>query len=211
MTDPLPHPLRSDASDNRERILDAARALFATEGLKVPMREIARHAGVGPATLYRHFPTKQMLATEAFTDEMRACRAIVDEGQAEPDPWRGFCLVIERTCELHARSRGFTEAFMSTFPDAIDFVAEREYALRSMAELAHRAKDAGHLRPDFVLDDLVMMIMAHRGIHTTSKGARIAASRRFAALVIQAFQASPRRSPLPPVARLAPAAPSKIT
>ncbi|MBL1114306.1 TetR/AcrR family transcriptional regulator [Streptomyces sp. 110] len=211
MTDPLPHPLRSDASDNRERILDAARALFATEGLKVPMREIARHAGVGPATLYRHFPTKQMLATEAFTDEMRACRAIVDEGQAEPDPWRGFCLVIERTCELHARSRGFTEAFMSTFPDAIDFVAEREYALRSMAELAHRAKDAGHLRPDFVLDDLVMMIMAHRGIHTTSKGARIAASRRFAALVIQAFQASPQHSPLPPVARLAPAAPSKIT
>ncbi|MBI0381596.1 helix-turn-helix transcriptional regulator, partial [Streptomyces albiflaviniger] len=102
MTDRLPHTLRSDASDNRERILDAARALFATEGLKVPMREIARHAGVGPATLYRHFPTKQMLATEALRDEMRVCRAIVDEGRGEPDPWRGFCLVIEKTCELHA-------------------------------------------------------------------------------------------------------------
>ncbi|MCQ8187208.1 TetR/AcrR family transcriptional regulator [Streptomyces rugosispiralis] len=211
MTDRLPHPLRSDASDNRERILDAARALFATEGLKVPMREIARHAGVGPATLYRRFPTKQTLATEAFTDEMRACRAIVDEGRAEPDPWRGFCLVIERTCELHARSRGFTEAFMSTFPDAMDFVAEREYALRSIAELAHRAKDTGHLRPDFVLDDLVMMLMANRGIHTASKAGRVAASRRFAALVIQAFQASPQHSPLPPVARLASAAPGKIT
>ncbi|WP_413812211.1 TetR/AcrR family transcriptional regulator [Streptomyces sp. OE57] len=208
MTDRLPHTLRSDASDNRERIIDAARALFATEGLKVPMREIARHAGVGPATLYRRFPTKQMLATEAFTDEMRACRAIVDKGRAEPDPWRGFCLVIEKTCELHARSRGFTEAFMSTFPDAMDFVAEREYTLRSIAELAHRAKDTGHLRPDFVLDDLVLMLMANRGIHTTSKAARVAASRRFAAFVIQAFQASPQHSPLPPVARLAPAAPA---
>ncbi|MEU8877537.1 helix-turn-helix domain-containing protein [Streptomyces javensis] len=211
MTDRLPHTLRSDASDNRERILDAARALFATEGLKVPMREIARHAGVGPATLYRRFPTKQTLATEAFTDEMRACRAIVDKGHAEPDPWRGFCLVIQRTCELHARSRGFTEAFMSTFPDAMDFVAEREYALRSIAELARRAKDAGHLRPDFVLDDLVLMLMANRGIHTASEGTRVAASRRFAALVIQAFQASPQHSPLPPVARLAPAAPGRIT
>ncbi|WP_445518903.1 TetR/AcrR family transcriptional regulator [Streptomyces sp. NEAU-174] len=211
MTDRLPHTLRSDASDNRERILDAARALFATEGLKVPMREIARHAGVGPATLYRHFPTKQMLATEALRDEMRVCRAIVDEGHGEPDPWRGFCLVIEKTCELHARSRGFTEAFMSTFPDAMDFAAERAYALRSMAELAHRAKDAGHLRPDFVLDDLVLMLMANRGIHTSSKAARVAASRRFAALVIQAFQASPQHSPLPPVARLASAAPGEIT
>ncbi|MBA6440415.1 TetR/AcrR family transcriptional regulator [Streptomyces sp. GMR22] len=211
MTDRLPHTLRSDASDNRERILDAARELFATEGLKVPMREIARHAGVGPATLYRHFPTKQMLATEALRDEMRVCRAIVDEGHGEPDPWRGFCLAIEKTCELHARSRGFTEAFMSTFPDAMDFAAERAYALRSMAELAHRAKDAGHLRPDFVLDDLVLMLMANRGIHTSSKAARVAASRRFAALVIQAFQASPQHSPLPPVARLAPAAPGEIT
>ncbi|MGW4073205.1 TetR/AcrR family transcriptional regulator [Streptomyces asiaticus] len=211
MTDRLPHTLRSDASDNRERILDAARALFATEGLKVPMREIARHAGVGPATLYRHFPTKQMLATEALRDEMRVCRAIVDEGHGEPDPWRGFCLVIEKTCELHARSRGFTEAFMSTFPDAMDFAAERAYALRSMAELAHRAKDAGHLRLDFVLDDLVLMLMANRGIHTSSKAARVAASRRFAALVIQAFQSSPQHSPLPPVARLAPAAPGEMT
>ncbi|SED60834.1 DNA-binding transcriptional regulator, AcrR family [Streptomyces melanosporofaciens] len=210
VTDRLPHPLRSDALDNRGRILDAARALFATEGLNVPMREIARHAGVGPATLYRRFPTKQMLATEAFADEMRACHVLVDEGLAEPDPWRGFCHVIEKTCELHARSRGFTEAFMSTFPDAMDFAAERAYAVKSIAELAHRAKDAGHLRPDFVLDDLILMLMANRGIHTTSQATRVAASRRFAALVIQAFRASPQHSPLPPVARLAPAAPGKI-
>jgi len=78
--DRLPHTLRSDALDNRERILDAARALFSADGLDVPMREIARCAGVGPATLYRHFPTKQVLATEAFADQLRACRTIVDDG-----------------------------------------------------------------------------------------------------------------------------------
>ena len=63
MTEQLPQKLRSDAEDNRDRILESARVLFAREGLTVPMRAIARHAGVGPATLYRRFPTKQLLAT----------------------------------------------------------------------------------------------------------------------------------------------------
>ncbi|WUV04492.1 TetR/AcrR family transcriptional regulator [Actinoallomurus sp. NBC_01490] len=203
----MPHMLRSDALDNRERILDAARALFAAEGLNVPMREIARRAGVGPATLYRRFPTKQLLLTEAFTDEMRACHAIVEEGLAEPDPWRGFCLLLERICEQHARNRGFTAAFMSALPDAMDFAADRERVLKSIAELAGRAKETGRLRPDWVLDDLFLMLMANRGIHAPSTAARVAASRRFAALMIQAFQVSPERSPLPPVARLAPLEP----
>ena len=61
----------------------------------------------------------------------------------------------------------------------------------AVAELARRAKKAGHLRPDFVLDDLIVMLMANDGIHATSPAARVAASRRFAALAIQAFQASP--------------------
>jgi hypothetical protein len=65
----------------------------------------------------------------------------------------------------------------------------REYALNSVAELARRARDAGHLRPGFVLDDLILMLMANDGIHATSPATRVAASRRFAALAIQAFQA----------------------
>ncbi|MEV5748432.1 helix-turn-helix domain-containing protein [Actinoallomurus sp. NPDC052308] len=207
VTAPLPHSLRSDALDNRERVLDAARALFAAEGLNVSMREIARRAGVGPATLYRRFPTKQMLVTEVFTEEMRACHAIVEEGRADPDPWRGFCLVIERLCELHASNRGFTEAFMSTFPDAMDFAAGREHALNSIAELAHRAKDTGHLRHDFVLDDLILMLMANRGVRATSMATQVTASRRFAALMIRAFRALPEGSPLLPAARSAPAEP----
>jgi AcrR family transcriptional regulator len=191
----LPHKLRSDALDNRERILGAARAAFVAEGMNVPMREIARRAGVGPATLYRHFPTKQLLATEAFTDQVCACRAIVDEGLADPDPWHGFRLVIEKVCELHARNRGFAAAFRSAFPHAMDVTAGRDYALNSVAELARRAQQAGHLRPDFVLDDLILMIMANDGIRATSPAAQAAASRRFAALAIQAFQVPPQPSP----------------
>jgi hypothetical protein len=72
-------------------------------------------------------------------DQLHACRAIVDGGCADPDPWRGLCLVIERICELHARDRGFTEAFLSTYPGVKDVAAGREYTLKAVAELARRA------------------------------------------------------------------------
>lgn len=208
MTDRLPHSLRSDAEDNRARVLEAAAELFADDGLAVPMREIARRAGVGPATLYRRFPTKEALVTEVFTTQMRRCRAIVDEGLAAPDPWQGFCLVIEEICALHALDRGFTAAFLATFPKAIDFSADREYALRSLAGLARRAKESGDLRPDFVMDDLTLVLMANDGIRAVSPAARVAASRRFAALAIQAFRATPSATPIPPPGRLAFTAPA---
>ncbi|MFE3053389.1 TetR/AcrR family transcriptional regulator [Nocardia sp. NPDC059239] len=207
MTARLPHTLRSDARANRERILDAARAVFVTDGLEVPMRTIARRAEVGPATLYRHFPTKQMLVAEAFTDQMLACRTLVDEGLADPDPWHGFCLTLEKLCELQARDHGFTAAFMSTYPHAMDFTAIRTAALTGAAELIRRAKDTGRLRPDIVLDDLVLMIMANNGIQASTPAARIAASRRFATLMIQAFRTSPTSASLPPAPRLMPAMP----
>ncbi|MFJ9041799.1 TetR/AcrR family transcriptional regulator [Streptomyces sp. NPDC102406] len=203
MTDPSPHSLRSDAADNRARILEAARTLFSAEGLDVPMREVARRAGVGPATLYRRFPTKQVLVAEAFADQLNACRVIVDEGCAEPDPWRGLCQVIERICELHARDRGFTEAFLSTFPEGADVDASREYTVAAVAALAQRAKEAGRLRSDFVLDDLILILMANKGIRAMSGATQVMASRRFAALAIQAIEAHPGRTPLPPAVRLA--------
>jgi hypothetical protein len=68
----------------------------------------------------------------------------------------------------------------------MDITAGREYALDSVAELARRAKKAGHLRPGFVLDDLILVLMANDGIRATSPAARVAASRRFAALAILA-------------------------
>lgn len=202
MPDRLPHTLRSDARDNRERILSVARTAFAAAGLDVPMREIARRAEVGPATLYRRFPTKEALVTEAFAEQMTACTAAVDEGLADPDPWHGFCHMIEKVCALHALDRGFTAAFISAFPHAIDFTATRERALRSVAELASRAKAAGRLRPDFVLDDLILVLMANSGIRATSPAAAMAASRRLAALLLRGFSVEPAAPPLPPAVRL---------
>ncbi|MEU5770367.1 helix-turn-helix domain-containing protein, partial [Streptomyces asoensis] len=175
------------------------------EGLSAPMREVARHAGVGPATLYRHFPAKQTLIAETFAEQRRACHAAVRDALADPDPWNGFRSLIERICELHAHSRGFADAFMTAFPEAMDFAADREQTLRAVAELARRAQETGRLRPGFVVDDLVLMLLAHRGLQGTPRAARATASRRFAAYVIEAFRAAPEAgasTPLPPAPHL---------
>lgn len=206
MTHHLPQSVRSDARDNRIRILDAARTVFGEEGLSAPMREVARQAGVGPATLYRHFPTKQALIVETFAEQRRECHAAVRDALAESDAWSGFRSLVERICELHAQSRGFADAFMTAFPEAMDFTADREQTLRAVGELARRAQEAGRLRPGFVLDDLILMLTAHRGLQDTPRTARLTASRRFAAYMIEAFHATAPETdsptPLPPPPQL---------
>ncbi|SMG44673.1 transcriptional regulator, TetR family [Agreia pratensis] len=188
MAEQLPHLLRSDAQDNRDRVLDAARALFSERGLDVPMRVIAREAGVGPATLYRRFPTKQTLVDEAFIDELATCRRIVEESCADPDPWRGFASAIERLCVLNARNQGFVNAFMSANPEAEMFTEHRVSLQRQLAHLAQRAKRAGALRRDFVMDDLVLVLLAGRGLSSVLPSSREARALRFAELAIDAFR-----------------------
>ncbi|MEU0885225.1 helix-turn-helix domain-containing protein [Lentzea sp. NPDC005914] len=181
MTRNLTQNLRSDAQDNRDRILAVARETFAAEGLDVPMREVARRAGVGPATLYRRFPTKEALVVEAFSEQMAACTAAVDEGLAHPDPWQGFRRTVERVCLIHVLDRGFAAAFTSAYPRAIDFAAVREQAFRSLTELIGRAKVTGELRADFSVDDMMLLFMAAGGVrHGTP-----AVARRLATLFLE--------------------------
>ncbi len=190
MTEQMPHMLRADARDNRDRILDAARALFAERGTDVTMRAIARRAAVGPATLYRRFPTKQTLVDEVFADELRACRGIVEDGCADADPWRGFSSVIERLTVLNSRNQGFVDAFMSEHPELDTFAAHRATLFRMLAELARRAQQAGRLRRDFAVGDLVLMLHAGRALASLPPSGREAAARRFAVLAIDAFRES---------------------
>jgi AcrR family transcriptional regulator len=190
VTGSLPRFRRSDARDNRERLLDAARAVFAAAGLTAPMREIARHAGVGPATLYRHFPTKEQLFAEAFAERLHARYAVVEDGLADANAGRGLCRVIERLGELYARDRGTTAAFVSVFPGALDFTADRERALKSLAELVRRARDAGQVRPETTLDDVVLVLRAAGGIQAATPAARVAAVRRFTTIALNGLRAA---------------------
>ncbi|WP_367128846.1 TetR/AcrR family transcriptional regulator [Saccharothrix sp. HUAS TT1] len=191
--------LRADARQNRDRIITSAREVFATSGLDASMTEIARRAGVGVATLYRRFPTKASLVTEVFAEQLEACTSAVHVAADDPDPWRGFCRVVEELCEMQARDRGFSAAFLAAFPDAVAVDEKRAAAEAAFSHLVARAKEAGALRPDFTADDLTLLLMANNGLVTDSVDAAVSASRRLVAYFVQAFQA---RGPLPPPVRL---------
>ncbi|MFG1605761.1 TetR/AcrR family transcriptional regulator [Actinoplanes sp. NPDC049265] len=202
MTEQLVGKLRSDARDNRDRIVEAAREAFASDGLDVPMREVARRAGVGLATVYRRFPTKEALLTAAFAEQMQACERVLDEALTVPDPWAGLCRAIDKVLALHALDSGFARAMTAQYPRVFDFADGRDRSLRKLLGLMRRAKESGGLRPDVVLEDVVLAMMANDGIRAESPELRLAATRRFAALMLQSFSARPVPLPLPPAVRL---------
>ncbi|MFJ4838080.1 TetR/AcrR family transcriptional regulator [Streptomyces sp. NPDC088746] len=198
---PSGESLRADARENRERILRAAREAFAAQGIDVPVAAVARRAGVGVATLYRRFPTRDALVTEAFAEELTHCVSVLDEGLADPDPWRGFCTVIEQVCLMQAVDRGFTQAFLTEFPGQAGFAFERTRAEERLALLVQRAKDAGGLRRDFDPSDITLLLLANCGVAVGSGEEAAAASRRLAAYLLHAFRAD-GATPLPPPASL---------
>ncbi|GAA1097766.1 TetR/AcrR family transcriptional regulator [Streptomyces javensis] len=195
--------MRSDAASNRRRVLETARALFVSRGLDVPMATIARHAGVGVATLYRRFPTREALVGEVFSDEFATCAAIVDDALADDDAWRAFRRTIETVCASQTRDREFNDALLSTFPDVAGFERERLRLEEGFAEVVRRAKAAGRLREDFDVSDLSLVFLANRGVIGDPATAP-AASRRLVAHLLRSFEAGraePAR-PLPPPAPL---------
>ncbi|MFC7304555.1 hypothetical protein ACFQVC_10055 [Streptomyces monticola] len=133
-----------------------------------------------------------------FAGQLGDCVSVVDDALADPDPWRGFRTVIEKVCAMHVADRGFSAAFLTAFPDAVDFERERERAERGFAVLAQRAKDAGRLRPDFDSSDLALVLTANSGVATASPEAAAAASRRLVALLLQSFSTGDADEPLPP-------------
>ncbi|MEE2039288.1 helix-turn-helix domain-containing protein [Nocardiopsis sp. CT-R113] len=190
--------LRSDARHNRHRILEAAREAYRERGIDVPMVAIARRAGVGTATLYRRFPTREALVAEVFADEMAECAGAVDEALADPDPWRGFCSVITKVCSMQAADRGFTDAFLAAFPDSAEFGERRARAEGGLAELVRRAKEAGRLRADFAQADLVLLLLANGGVVTDTRETTEAASRRLVAYLLRSFESTAGAGSLPP-------------
>jgi AcrR family transcriptional regulator len=191
--------LRVDAERNRARMITAAREVFADQGLRAPMSEVARRAGVGVATLFRRFPTKADLVTAVFAAKMTAYADAVEDALADPDPWQGFCTYIERVCAMQAADRGFTDVLTVTFPSAKTFEADRDRAGIGFAELIARAKAAGRLRADFAHQDMVMVLMANAGVLVGTASAAQDTWRRFVAYQLQSFAAE-AAAPLPAAA-----------
>jgi AcrR family transcriptional regulator len=189
-------PLRSDAERNRARIVAAARTVFRRDGLHASMASVAREAGVGIATLFRRFPTKEDLVGAVFADRMDAYADAIAIALDDPDPWHGLVGFIETVCAMQAADYGFADVLTMTFPTAKALEERRDEAYNAVVRLIDRAKTAGRLREDFSPEDLVLVYMANAGVVNATGDAAPDAWRRVVALMIQSFEA-PARGPLP--------------
>jgi AcrR family transcriptional regulator len=182
-------PLRADAVRNRRQILDAAKEAFAERGLEVPLDEIAERAGVGIATLYRRFPSREELVAAAFADKLAEYADAAERASRSPDPWTGFRGFIEHMCALQAADRGFTDLITLSLSCG-EAQAQRDRAGDAFAGLVRRAQDTGVLRDDFVPEDLLLLFFANAGVVQATSRDAPHAWRRLVALMLEAFRAS---------------------
>jgi AcrR family transcriptional regulator len=181
--------LRTDAERNRERIVAAAQAAFAERGIDVTMDEIARRAGVGVATLYRRYPTRDDLVAGAFEQKMWQFAAGARKALQDPDPWHGLCGYITSLCAMQSSDRGFSEVLTTTFPSVAHFETARNQAYADFAELVKRAQAAGALREDFVPEDLIILLMANAGVVAATAKTAPRSAPRLIGYLLQAFAA----------------------
>jgi AcrR family transcriptional regulator len=144
---------RADAQRNRQRVLDAAFEVFAVEGAEAPMDSIARRAGVGVGTVYRHFATKEALIEALVQVRFEDMRDRVYEAiERDGDPWAAIVELFEHAASLQSRDRIFAEM---NDPHQIPGVAPvLEQLLAGWGTLIARAKGQGTLRKDFEADDI---------------------------------------------------------
>ncbi|WP_205633997.1 TetR/AcrR family transcriptional regulator [Labilithrix luteola] len=188
--------LRADAQRNRQRVLDVAQAVFAAEGIDVPVDEIARRAGLGVGTLYRHFPTKEALfaaivvhRVEGVAEEARALARGADPGGA-------FFRFFARLVEEGVAKRDFVDALGGAGGDLDRATKSARTAFRqSFADLLERAQGAGAVRADVTVEDILALIA---GLHVAVRRAPDAeAIRRLVTVVTDGL------APSEPAVRLA--------
>jgi AcrR family transcriptional regulator len=152
-------PLRADARRNRERILAAATAAFAADGLSVPLDEIARQAGVGPGTLYRHFPAKEALWEAVLHDRLQR---LADEAEAlnrAADPGEALLGFIDRLVAEAAPKRDLADALASAGTDVSATLAATAARLReALGALLAAAQRSGSIRGDIGLAELMAIL-----------------------------------------------------
>jgi AcrR family transcriptional regulator len=189
--------LRVDAARNRGRILKAAQKAFAERGLDVPLEDVAEQAGVGIATVYRRFPTREDLIAACFERRLEEYASAAEEALEAPDGWTGFRAYVERICGMQAADRGLKDVLTRTFPDARALEAHRTRGYESSVRLIERAQAEGTLRPDLVPEDLVLLLMANAGVVQGTGTAAPDGTRRFVALLLDGLR-SEGASELPP-------------
>jgi AcrR family transcriptional regulator len=150
---------RVDARANHDKLVEAARALFADKSTSAPLEEVAERAGVGIGTLYRNFPTRQALLEAVYVDEVDAmARAATD--LADLPPWDALSQWLHQYVRFAATKRALNEALMETDPDSDVLLTCRTAIAGAGTALVERAQRAGVVRADTTFMDVGRMVGA---------------------------------------------------
>ena len=156
--DPAIRQLRADARRNRERILQAAAEVFAEQGADAQMDDVARRAGVGVGTVYRHFPNKDVLMGELVTQKFRSFADYARQALDEEDAWEGFSKLLHATAGNMAENVALQDALRTTSA-AFEHAEPARAELNAVIDkLVKRAQRQGTLRKDFKADELGMLM-----------------------------------------------------
>jgi AcrR family transcriptional regulator len=138
-------------------VLAAARKTFASDGLDAQMDDVARRAGVGVGTVYRHFPTKEALIEAVAAAGYQEICAIGRDALEQEDPWQAFSGFMWRGARLHRDDRAQCELHANR-PDVVRRVAgDKRELLGMVAKLIERGQRAGVVRDDLSADDMPMI------------------------------------------------------
>ena len=152
--------LRADAVRNRARIVETAREVFAIRGADASLEEIARGAGVGIGTLYRHFPTRDDLVEAVFHDRIDELEALADELLTSDTPGEALATWLHAQLDQAASCCGLAAEAMLTMLAHGDTPSPCESMRQAGAALLARAQAAGEVREGVDIDDLVRMVQA---------------------------------------------------
>ena len=179
-------PLRRDAQRNRERVLEAAKELFAERGVGVTLDDIADRAGVGVGTVYRRYPNKDALLDELFEEGMNALAATAEELLDRSDAWEAFVEFLERLEEESAANRALEHLIMHADKRRrCERVARaRERLTEPIAALVERAKEQGDLRADIEASDVFVIHAMIAAVPGETEGLSPELWRRYFGLVV---------------------------
>lgn len=148
--------VRADVQRNLDALLQAAKAVFATSGVDAPIREIADKAGVGLATLYRHFPQRADLIAAVFRREIQACADAAPTLAAAHEPFDALARWMQRYAAFVATKRGLAQALHSGDPAYDSLPGYFDQHLRpALRALLDAAVAAGEVRADVDADELL--------------------------------------------------------
>ncbi|GIH78225.1 TetR/AcrR family transcriptional regulator [Planobispora longispora] len=197
MTDAATPLIRKDAARNRALLLEAAEDLYATVGLSVTLKDVARHAGVGVGTVYRHFPTKDDLLDALFADRLASATDSARKAAADPDGWRGLVRYLEDSMNMQVGNCGLRGLVVCTAPSSPLAVRSREEIAPLVQQMVAKAHQQGTLRPDFEAADVYYIQIALAAIIEATYHTDPYLYRHHLKLFIEGMRAGGHREPLP--------------